>query len=145
MMTYLEDGVLIVHVLAALAIIGVVMLQHGKGAEMGAGFGSGASATVFGSAGSGNFLTRTTTVAAAVFFVTSFSLAYFAKERAIEASQVGMPTVTVQQAQHDTVEPSALPAPGIDAAMPDAGSALPENSATTGTGSNGDEELPDVE
>lgn len=96
-MTFLEDMVLVLHVLAALAIIGVVMLQHGKGADMGAGFGAGASATVFGAAGSGNFLTRTTTIAAIVFFVTSFSLAYFAKERAVSARDVGIPVQAVEQ------------------------------------------------
>ena len=88
-----ETLVLVVHVLAALAIIGLVLIQHGKGAEMGSGFGGGASNTVFGSSGSGNFLTRATTALAMTFFLTSFGLAYFAKEHAVEARQLGMPTI----------------------------------------------------
>ena len=73
----LETLVLVVHVLAALAIIGLVLIQQGKGADMGSGFGSGASATVFGSGGAGNFLTRATTGLAILFFITSFGLAFF--------------------------------------------------------------------
>ena len=80
-METIETLVLVVHVLAALAVIGLVLIQHGKGADMGSGFGSGASTTVFGSGGAGNFLTRTTTAVAIAFFLTSFGLAYFAKEK----------------------------------------------------------------
>lgn len=99
-MAFLQDAVLVVHVLAALAIIGMVLLQRGKGAEMGAGFGSGSSATVFGSAGSGNFLTKLTSFAAVLFFLTSFSLAYFARQRSEIARDLGIPTVElVEQTQ----------------------------------------------
>ena len=69
---------LVVHVLLAIGIIALVLLQHGKGADAGAAFGSGASSTVFGARGSGSFLTRTTAVLAALFFATSLSLAYLA-------------------------------------------------------------------
>ncbi|MFT4821009.1 MAG: preprotein translocase subunit SecG [Candidatus Pseudothioglobus sp.] len=89
----LETIVLVVHVLAALAIIGLVLIQHGKGADMGSGFGSGASATVFGSGGAGNFLTRATTTIAIVFFLTSFGLAFFAKAKSESARTVGIPVV----------------------------------------------------
>jgi len=65
---------LVVYLLVALAIIGLVLIQQGKGADMGASFGSGASNTVFGSSGSGNFLTRTTAILAVVFFVISLAL-----------------------------------------------------------------------
>lgn len=92
-METLENIVLITHVLAALAIIGLVMLQQGKGAEMGSGFGSGSSSTVFGSAGAGNFLTRATTIVALVFFITSFSLAYFARGKVDISGEVGIPSV----------------------------------------------------
>ena len=76
----LHNIVLVVHVLIAVAIIGLVLLQQGKGADAGAAFGSGASSTVFGSRGSGSFLTRATAILAALFFATSLSLAYIAKQ-----------------------------------------------------------------
>ncbi|WP_269619914.1 preprotein translocase subunit SecG [Zhongshania sp. BJYM1] len=77
----MEQIILIVHVLAGLSIIGLILVQQGKGADMGASFGSGASQTLFGSTGSGNALTRATAVLATLFFVTSLSLAYVAKQR----------------------------------------------------------------
>ena len=66
----------VIQVIAAVAVIGLVLLQHGKGADAGAAFGSGASGTVFGARGSANFLSRATAICAAVFFVASLSLAY---------------------------------------------------------------------
>ncbi len=66
----------VVQVLAAVALVGLVLLQHGKGADAGAAFGSGASGTVFGARGSANFLSRATAIAATVFFMASLSLAY---------------------------------------------------------------------
>ena len=92
----IETLVLVVHVLAALSIIGLVLLQQGKGADMGSGFGGGASSTVFGSGGAGNFLSRTTTTIAITFFLTSFGLAFFAKERSIAARDLGIPEVMQQ-------------------------------------------------
>ena len=72
----LEIFILVIHVVAAAGLIGLVLLQHGKGADMGAAFGSGASGSLFGSSGSANFLSRTTAVLAAVFFLTSMGLTY---------------------------------------------------------------------
>ena len=72
----------VVHVLAALGLIGLILIQHGKGADAGASFGGGGSQTVFGSAGSANFLTRFTAVLAVVFFVTSLGLAWMARQEA---------------------------------------------------------------
>jgi len=69
---------LVVHVLVGLAVIGFVLMQHGKGADMGAAFGSGASGSLFGASGSANFLSRTTGVLATVFFITSLTLTYLA-------------------------------------------------------------------
>ena len=89
----IETLVLVFHVLAALAVIGLVLIQHGKGADAGAGFGGGASSTVFGSGGAGNFLQRVTTGIAIAFFITSFGLAFYAKERSQAASGVGVPVV----------------------------------------------------
>ncbi|KKN30351.1 hypothetical protein LCGC14_0834820, partial [marine sediment metagenome] len=79
-MDWIETLVVVVHVVIAVALVGLVLIQQGKGADAGAAFGGGgASQTVFGSQGSGNFLTRMTTLLALVFFVTSVSLAVFAK------------------------------------------------------------------
>ena len=72
----LETVVLAVHVLVAIALIGFDLLHHGKGADMGAAFGSGSSGSLFGAAGSANFLSRTTAVLATVFFVSSLGLTY---------------------------------------------------------------------
>lgn len=69
--------VLVMHVVAAIAIVALVLMQHGKGADMGAAFGSGSAGSLFGSAGASNFLSRTTAVLAAVFFATSMGLTYF--------------------------------------------------------------------
>jgi len=69
------------HVLVALAIIGLVLLQHGKGADMGSGFGGGASSSLFGATGSANFLSRATAVLATLFFLTSLALAYLATNK----------------------------------------------------------------
>jgi preprotein translocase subunit SecG len=73
--------VLIVHVIAALGVIGLVLLQHGKGADVGAAFGGGASGSLFGATGSANFLSRTTAILAMVFFLSSLGLAYLANAK----------------------------------------------------------------
>lgn len=78
----MESIIIIVHVIAAIAVTALVLIQQGKGAEMGASFGSGASQTLFGSSGSGNVLTKSTTIFAIVFFVTSLSLAVIARQSA---------------------------------------------------------------
>lgn len=73
----METFIWIIHVVAAIAVIVLVLLQHGKGADMGAAFGSGASGSLFGASGSANFLSRATGVLAALFFITSLGLTYF--------------------------------------------------------------------
>ncbi|MGO1501743.1 MAG: preprotein translocase subunit SecG [Marinobacter sp.] len=93
-MDWMETLVVVVHVVIAVALVGLVLIQQGKGADAGAAFGGGgASQTVFGSQGSGSFLTRMTAMLAIVFFVTSFSLAVFAKQRAEVAGEAGIPVV----------------------------------------------------
>jgi preprotein translocase subunit SecG len=77
----MEYITLIIHVCAAIALIVLVLLQHGKGADMGASFGSGSAGSVFGAAGSANFLSRATSIAAVVFFSTSLALTYFGAHR----------------------------------------------------------------
>ena len=80
-MEWLVNVVIGLHVLIALAIIGLVLLQHGKGADMGSGFGSGASGSLFGATGSANFLSRATAILATLFFVSSLGLAYLAANK----------------------------------------------------------------
>lgn len=95
-MNWLFSVVLVIHILAAIAIIGLVLMQHGKGADMGAAFGSGASGSLFGASGSANFLSRTTAVLAAVFFVTSLALAYVASVKPKTSGSVMQETVQSQ-------------------------------------------------
>lgn len=80
--------VLVAHVIIAVSLIALVLLQQGKGAEAGAAFGSGASSTVFGSQGSASFLSRTTAILATVFFITSLVLAYFSTQATVSQSVV---------------------------------------------------------
>ena len=95
-MEYLFSTILLIHILAAIGVIGLVLVQHGKGADMGAAFGSGASGSLFGATGSANFLSRTTAVLAAVFFVTSLSLAYIASNKPNTTGSVMQDTVKSQ-------------------------------------------------
>ncbi len=76
----MQTILVIIHLMLALGVIGLVLIQHGKGADAGAAFGSGASATVFGAQGSGSFLSRATAVLATLFFLTSLALAYYAMQ-----------------------------------------------------------------
>ncbi|MGE5027998.1 MAG: preprotein translocase subunit SecG [Betaproteobacteria bacterium] len=99
----METLVWVVHIIAALGVIGLVLMQHGKGADMGAAFGSGASGSLFGSSGSANFLSRATATLATVFFLTSLGLTYFSSHR---SKPVG-----VMEAQKSLVKP----APPVDA------------------------------
>lgn len=89
----LEQLIVIIHILAAISVVGLILLQQGKGADMGASFGSGASQTVLGVQGGGNFLTHTTAILATVFFVSSLSLAYYAKQK----SMVNTDEVIIEQ------------------------------------------------
>lgn len=84
----MEQLILVGHVVFAIVIIGLIMIQQGKGADMGASFGSGSSQTVFGAGGGGNLLTRLTAVLATLFFVTSFGLAIVAKDKASNMVEV---------------------------------------------------------
>ena len=116
-MNWFFSLVLTVHILVAIAIIGLVLMQHGKGADMGAAFGSGASGSLFGATGSANFLSRTTGVLAAVFFATSLTLAYIGSNKPKTTGSLLQDTV-----QSQTVSQPA-PAGGESLAVPaDAGS-----------------------
>ncbi|MDE1195710.1 preprotein translocase subunit SecG [Pseudomonas sp. Bc-h] len=91
----LETVVVVLHLLGALGVVALVLLQQGKGADAGASFGAGASNTVFGGQGSSTFLSKLTAILAACFFITSLGLGYFAKEKAHQLTQVGLPDPAV--------------------------------------------------
>jgi len=93
----MEFIVWVLHVLVALAVIGLVLMQHGKGADMGAAFGSGSSGSLFGATGSANFMSRTTAVLATAFFLTSMGLTYFSSQKS-EAARPTVQPVAPQQA-----------------------------------------------
>lgn len=115
----MEQIVLIVHLVLALSIIGLILLQQGKGADMGASFGAGASQTLFGSDGSGNVLTRATAWLAALFFATSFGLAMIAtqKTRVSDELDLVIPP-SVQQPAREQAPTSDVPA--VDEDVPTA-------------------------
>ena len=120
-MSSMWTNVLIVaHVVVALAIIGLVLLQHGKGADMGSGFGGGASSSLFGATGSANFLSRTTAVLATLFFVLSLALAYVATKKPLEGGGV-MDAVRQQQPAKEEKKAAAeetKPKPPAPASQP---------------------------
>lgn len=117
----MEQIILIVHVLAALAIIGLILVQQGKGADMGASFGAGASQTLFGSDGSGNVLTRATAILATVFFVTSLSLAYVAKQRSAVGDDIIDVPVLEESREVAPVPEDDMPAAPAASDMPAVG------------------------
>lgn len=102
MSNYIFQIVLTIHVLVGLGVIGLVLMQHGKGADAGAAFGGGASGSVFGASGSANFLSRTTAVLATVFFFTSLGLSYLASDRPAAPSSV-----------MEGAAPTSAPAPSV--------------------------------
>jgi preprotein translocase subunit SecG len=104
-----ENIVWVVHVITAVVLIGLVLIQHGKGADMGAAFGSGSAGSLFGSSGSANFLSRSTAVAATIFFITSLSLTYLYSRPGKDQGGV-MDKVDVQALQ-PAVPVQAAPAP----------------------------------
>ncbi|MEC9483395.1 MAG: preprotein translocase subunit SecG [Halomonas sp.] len=112
----MQIAILMIHVAIAIALVALVLLQQGKGAEAGAAFGGGASQTVFGSRGSGNFLAKLTGVLAAAFFATSLALAYFASQ-AGDAVEVGIPDAEVIE-QRNAAPTLDEEAQGVDNAAP---------------------------
>mgnify|MGYP001321967670 FL=1 len=114
----MQTLIIVVHVIAALAIVGLVLLQQGKGADAGASFGAGASQTVFGASGSGNFLVRATTISAVIFFVTSLSLAIFAKNQAGSGTTVGLPIVNQEILEETTASQTDIPSLGEEQPTP---------------------------
>ena len=101
--------ILVFHVIVALAVIGLVLLQHGKGADMGSGFGGGSSGSLFGASGSANFLSRATAVLATLFFLTSLALAYLATHKPRIGSGV-MDAVKTEQPAPGAAKKAEAPA-----------------------------------
>ena len=114
----METLVLVIHVLAALALVGLILLQHGKGADVGAAFGSGASGSLFGASGSANFLSRTTAVLAVIFFLTSLGLTFFSsrktEHKGVMATQPAAPAQSLP-AQIPATAPAGQAAPAAPA------------------------------
>ena len=104
-MNWLHTAAIVVHVLIASAIVGLVLLQRGKGADAGAGFGAGASGTVFGARGSASFLSRTTATLAALFFATNLALAYMGGKK----SDTAPSSVVDRVQQTQSTQPPPLP------------------------------------
>ena len=102
----METLVWVLHVIVAIAVIALVLLQHGKGADMGAAFGSGSSGSLFGASGSANFLSRSTAIVATLFFLTSLGLAYFGLQQHKPASVLDRTPVPAQSAQPAAPAPS---------------------------------------
>jgi len=109
-MNVIVNVILAVQMLAALAMIGLILIQHGKGADMGAAFGSGSSGSLFGASGSANFLSRTTAVLAAVFFVSTLALAYFGNARPASSGSVLETPAAAVPANAPASEAPAAPA-----------------------------------
>ena len=108
----LYQVVLVIHVFIAVSLVALILIQHGKGADAGAAFGSGASATVFGSQGSASFLTRTTAVLATSFFVTSLSLAYVVRQGEVPTSVLeAVPAAAVETSAAPEPMPAPIPVP----------------------------------
>lgn len=118
----MEKLVLIAHLLIALAIIVLILMQRGKGAEAGAAFGSGASQTIFGSAGSWNFFSKTTAILATLFFVTSLALAVMARNNA-GVGNIDVPAIEIIESEQRE-DDSEIPTLDIDAS--DTGGETPE-------------------
>jgi len=119
----LEILILAVHVIAAAGLIGLVLLQHGKGADMGAAFGSGASGSLFGASGSANFLSRTTAVLAAVFFLTSMGLTYVTSHKpqsrsVMEGHRTEQPAAPVQTEPARPAQTAPTPADSKNSEIP---------------------------
>jgi len=125
----LYQTILVIHVMIALSLIGLILIQHGKGADAGAAFGSGASGTVFGSQGAASFLTRTTAALATGFFVTSLSLGYIVHQGEAPTSVVDSVPAAVESVTPAAPMPAEDVAPVTPAAAVPAGPAdvpLPE-------------------
>ena len=141
-MNFVLNLVLVLQIVSALAMVGLILMQHGKGADMGAAFGSGSSGSLFGASGSANFLSRTTAVLATVFFVCTLALAYFGFS--IRTAELGSGSVLDRgavSAPAPAASAAAAAASGVAAGIPtgtpaaaDASAAVPAAPAAPASG-----------
>ncbi len=119
--------ILVIQILSALAMVGLILMQHGKGADMGASFGSGSSGSLFGATGSANFLSRSTAAAATLFFVCTLALAYFGNQPGegggLMSKLAGTENPVTTQAASAAAKPTASSVPAGIAQIPGAGPA----------------------
>jgi len=144
-MNVLLNLVVAVQILAALVMIGLVLIQHGKGADMGASFGSGASGSLFGATGSANFMSRSTAVCAAVFFACTLALAYFSNDRARPASETVLdrPALGAPAASVPLTGAAQVPAPlATSGSAPVAVSATPAAAVAASSAASGVRAVP---
>jgi preprotein translocase subunit SecG len=118
-MNLMWNLVVAAQIISALVMIGLVLIQHGKGADMGASFGSGASGSLFGATGSANFMSRSTSVCAAVFFSCTLALAYFSNDRSRPStgSVLDQPTITAPAASVPLTGAAQIPGAASAAAV----------------------------
>ncbi len=147
-MNFVLNLVLVLQIVSALAMVGLILMQHGKGADMGAAFGSGSSGSLFGASGSANFLSRATAVLATVFFVCTLALAYFGFSirsseptggTTLERAAVTAPAPAASQAP---AAPSTGPAAGIPTAVPAAAAASANVPAAPAVPASGAAQIP---
>lgn len=112
-MEWMKTILMIVQIITAIGIIGLVLVQQGKGADMGAAFGSGASGSIFGASGSSNFLSRTTGILAAIFFITTLLISYVGSSKPKDAGVLSQPGITIPSDNKDAksleVKPAEVP------------------------------------
>jgi preprotein translocase subunit SecG len=139
-MNVLLNLMVALQIIAALVMIGLVLIQHGKGADMGASFGSGASGSLFGATGSANFLSRSTAACAAVFFVCTLALAFYSNDRArpSSGSVLDRPAISAPPASVPTTGAAQIPgpvtAPVLPSAAPASAAAAPVAPAPAASG-----------
>ncbi len=112
-MEWMKSILMVVQIIAAIGVIGLVLIQQGKGADMGAAFGSGASGSIFGSTGSSNFLSRTTGILAAAFFITTLMISYIGNSQPKDAGVLSNPIIVVpaDKAEDKSVDSKSVEAP----------------------------------
>ena len=141
-MNLLLNLVVALQIIAALVMIGLVLIQHGKGADMGASFGSGASGSLFGATGSANFMSRSTAVCAAVFFACTLALAFYSNDRARPStgSVLDRPAISAPATSAPATGAAQIPGPAVAPVLPSttpaasSAAALPMPSAASGAG-----------
>lgn len=124
-MSTLANVILTIQMLSALCMIGLILIQHGKGADMGAAFGSGSSGSLFGASGSANFMSRSTAVLAAVFFVCTLALAYLGNAKPASTGSVLETPAAVVPVAPDAGSAAAIPGNAAPAAVSSGAAPIP--------------------